>query len=41
MEALRQSLEREGAAAAPQAKVLKPPKRAAAAHPASRTAAKK
>jgi len=41
MEALRQSLERKGAAAAPQAKVRKPPKRAAAAHPASRTAAKK
>ena len=41
MEALRLSLEKKGAAAAPQTKARKPPKRAAPARPASRTAAKK
>jgi DNA end-binding protein Ku len=41
MEALRLSLEKKGAVAAPQAKARKPPKRAAPARPASRTAAKK
>jgi len=41
MEALRLSLEKKGAAPAPQTKARKPPKRAAPARPASRTAAKK
>lgn len=41
MEALRLSLEKKGAAAAPHAKARKPPKRAAPAQPAGRVAAKK
>ena len=41
MEALRLSLEKKGAAAAPQAKARKPPKRASPAQPAGRVAAKK
>lgn len=41
MEALRLSLEKKGAAAAPQAKARKPPKRASPAQPAERVAARK